>query len=142
MSQISKCPNIMVILTYWEPSGEVSELRYKSLLYLSKFSFLKSTRVLYQGGCRGVQRGIVFKFSLLESAGYCTRVPGYCTRGGYREVQRGIVFSFSLLDSAVRGVQRCSGGEHIFHLFSTPLSRPLLQKHTLPFLPLLHEIKN
>ena len=35
MSQISKCPNITVILTYWEPLGEVSELRYKSLLYSS-----------------------------------------------------------------------------------------------------------
>ena len=33
MSQISKCPNITVILTYWEPSREVSELRYKSLLF-------------------------------------------------------------------------------------------------------------
>ena len=35
MSQISKCPNVTVVLTYWEPSGEVSELRYKSLLYCS-----------------------------------------------------------------------------------------------------------
>ena len=35
MSQISKYPNITVILTYWEPLGEVSELRYKSLLYSS-----------------------------------------------------------------------------------------------------------
>ena len=33
VSQISKCPNIKVILTYWEPSREVSELRYKSLLF-------------------------------------------------------------------------------------------------------------
>ena len=33
MSQISKCPNITVILTYWEPSREVSELRYKTLLF-------------------------------------------------------------------------------------------------------------
>ena len=35
MSQISKCPNITVMLTYWEPSREVSELRYKSLLFNS-----------------------------------------------------------------------------------------------------------
>ena len=35
MSQISKCPNITVVLTYWEASGEVSEPRYKSLLYFS-----------------------------------------------------------------------------------------------------------
>ena len=33
MSQISKCPNVTVILTYWEASVEVSELSYKSLLY-------------------------------------------------------------------------------------------------------------
>ena len=31
MSQISKCPT--VVLTYWEASGKVSELGYKSLLY-------------------------------------------------------------------------------------------------------------
>ena len=35
MSQISKCPKGTVILTYWEASGEVSELRYKSLLFFS-----------------------------------------------------------------------------------------------------------
>ena len=33
MSQISKCPRVTVILSYWEASGEVSKLRYKSLLY-------------------------------------------------------------------------------------------------------------
>ena len=33
MSQISKCPKVTVILSYWEASGEVSKLRYKSLLY-------------------------------------------------------------------------------------------------------------
>ena len=42
------------------------------------------------------------------------------------EVQIGSYFS--LLDS-VRVEERCSGGEHIFHLFSTPLPRPLLQTH-------------
>ena len=35
MSQISKCPNVRVVLTYWEASREVSELSYKSLLYFS-----------------------------------------------------------------------------------------------------------
>ena len=35
MSQISKCPKVTVVLTYWEASGDVSELRYKSLLYCS-----------------------------------------------------------------------------------------------------------
>ena len=35
MSQISKCPDVTVVLTYWEASGDVSELRYKSLLYCS-----------------------------------------------------------------------------------------------------------
>ena len=35
MSQISKCPKDTVALTYWEASGDVSELRYKSLLYFS-----------------------------------------------------------------------------------------------------------
>ena len=32
MSQISKCPKVTVVLTYWEASEDVSELRYKSLL--------------------------------------------------------------------------------------------------------------
>ena len=31
VSQISKCPNITVILTYWEPSREVSKRRYISV---------------------------------------------------------------------------------------------------------------
>ena len=35
MSQISKCPKVTVVLTYWEASGDVSELGYKSLLYCS-----------------------------------------------------------------------------------------------------------
>ena len=35
MSQISKCPKVTVVLTYWEASGDVSELRYKSLLCFS-----------------------------------------------------------------------------------------------------------
>ena len=35
MGQMSKCPNITIVLIYWELSGEVSELRYKSLLYFS-----------------------------------------------------------------------------------------------------------
>ena len=33
MSQISKCPKVTHVLTYWEASGEVSELSYKSLLF-------------------------------------------------------------------------------------------------------------
>ena len=33
MSQISKCPKVTVLLTYWEALGEVSEPSYKSLLY-------------------------------------------------------------------------------------------------------------
>ena len=35
MSQISKCPKLRVVLGYWEALGEVSELRYKNLLYSS-----------------------------------------------------------------------------------------------------------
>ena len=35
MSQISKCPKVTHVLTYWEASGEVSELTYKSLLFIS-----------------------------------------------------------------------------------------------------------
>ena len=35
MSQISKCPKVTVILSYWEALGGVSKLRYKSLLYSS-----------------------------------------------------------------------------------------------------------
>ena len=40
MSQISKCPKITVVLSYWEALGEVSELSYKSLLYSTSVSFL------------------------------------------------------------------------------------------------------
>ena len=35
MSQIKKCYKVTVVLTYWEASGEVSELSYKSLLFIS-----------------------------------------------------------------------------------------------------------
>ena len=35
MSQISKCPRVTVILSYWEASYEVSKLRYNNLLYFS-----------------------------------------------------------------------------------------------------------
>ena len=35
MSQISKCPNMRAVLTYWEALRDVSELSYKSLLYFS-----------------------------------------------------------------------------------------------------------
>ena len=35
MSQITKCYKVTVVLTYWEASGEVSELSYKSLLFSS-----------------------------------------------------------------------------------------------------------
>ena len=35
MSQISKCPKVVDVLSYWEASGEVSEPNYKSLLYFS-----------------------------------------------------------------------------------------------------------
>ena len=35
MLQISKCPNMRVVLTYWEALRDVSELSYKSLLYFS-----------------------------------------------------------------------------------------------------------
>ena len=35
MYQISKCPKVTIVLTYWEASVEVSELSFKSLLYFS-----------------------------------------------------------------------------------------------------------
>ena len=35
MSQISKCPKVTVVLTYWEALEDVSEQRYKSLLCFS-----------------------------------------------------------------------------------------------------------
>ena len=35
MSRITKCYKVTVVLTYWEVSGEVSELSYKSLLFIS-----------------------------------------------------------------------------------------------------------
>ena len=46
MSQITKCPNVMVVLTYWEASVEVSELSYKSLLYsISVGSYCRTTNI-------------------------------------------------------------------------------------------------
>ena len=42
MSQISKCPKVTVVLSYLEALGDVSELRYESLLYSSsKRSYCK-----------------------------------------------------------------------------------------------------
>ena len=35
MSQITKCYKVTIVLTYWEASGEVSELSYKSLLFIT-----------------------------------------------------------------------------------------------------------
>ena len=46
MSQISKCPKLRVVLGYWEALGEVSELRYKNLLYSSsKRSYCSSVKI-------------------------------------------------------------------------------------------------
>ena len=48
MSQISKCPKVTVILTYWEAAGDVSELRYKSLLsFSSKRSYCITWKYFY-----------------------------------------------------------------------------------------------
>ena len=46
MSQITKCPNVTVVLTYWEASVEVSELSYKSLLYSISVGSYCSTELL------------------------------------------------------------------------------------------------
>ena len=35
ISQLSKCPKVVVISSFWEALGEVSKLIYKSLLYFS-----------------------------------------------------------------------------------------------------------
>ena len=49
MSQISKCPKVTVVLTYWEALGDVSELRYKSLLcFSSKRSYCSGASDKYQ----------------------------------------------------------------------------------------------
>ena len=42
MWQISKCPNVRVLLTYREASAEVSELSFKSLLYFSSMDYTVS----------------------------------------------------------------------------------------------------
>ena len=57
MSQISKCPKVTVILSYWEASGEVSKLRNRSLLYcklgshenfkISSFESVQSAMEMY-----------------------------------------------------------------------------------------------
>ena len=49
MSQISKCPKALVILSYWEASGEVSKLRCKSLLYSSSKRSYCSTTWSHEG---------------------------------------------------------------------------------------------
>ena len=44
MSYISKCPRVTVVLSYWEASGEVSKLSYKSLLFdSSKRSYCRDS---------------------------------------------------------------------------------------------------
>ena len=55
MSQISKCPKITVVLSYWEALGEVSELSYKSLLYSTSVgsycsNYLNSFQTVERGG--------------------------------------------------------------------------------------------
>ena len=41
-------PEVMVVLTYWEASGEFSELRYKILLYFSsKRSYCRCTSLIW-----------------------------------------------------------------------------------------------
>ena len=52
MFQISKCPRVTVVLSYFEASGEVSKLSYKSLLF-------DSSRQSYCS-CRKVPRNSVF----------------------------------------------------------------------------------
>ena len=43
MSQISKCPRVTVVLSYFEASGEVSKLSFKSLLFdSSRRSYCKT----------------------------------------------------------------------------------------------------
>ena len=50
MSQITKCYKVTVVLTYWEASGEVSELSYKSLLFISsKRSYCRMEIQKYDG---------------------------------------------------------------------------------------------
>ena len=55
MFQISKCPRVTLVLSYWEASGEVSKLSYKSLLFdTSRRSYCSSVRSSLQ----------IFRFSL------------------------------------------------------------------------------
>ena len=52
MSQISKCPKITVVLSYWEALREVSELSYKSLLYstsVGSYCSIKTIRTELEG---------------------------------------------------------------------------------------------
>ena len=47
MSQISKCPIAVVVLTYWEALGEVSEPSYKSLLYSTSVGSYCTLKIVY-----------------------------------------------------------------------------------------------
>ena len=46
MSQIPKCYKVTVVLSYWEALGEVSQLSYKSLLFISSKRSYCSSHVL------------------------------------------------------------------------------------------------
>ena len=62
MSQISKCPKLRVVLGYWEALGEVSELRYKNLLYSSSKRSYCSFMVTHVVSWFGLAIDLVFFF--------------------------------------------------------------------------------
>ena len=59
MSQISNCPRVTVILSYWEASYEVSKLRYNNLLYSVPNDHTVPLFLLSPGDPREVNGGVL-----------------------------------------------------------------------------------
>ena len=57
MSQLSKCPKVADVLSYWEALGEVSEPSYKSLLYFSSIgSYCRWSETVHKGAQRNEKK--------------------------------------------------------------------------------------
>ena len=107
MSQISKCPKITVVLSYWEALGEVSELSYKSLLYSTSVGSYCISFISYN--C-------------------CTLYVEKCTRN-FTTVFLPPTFLHTFISHiAIEGLLLLEGGPHLFLLLKSTLSFNLMLK--------------